>query len=75
MCHRGKLVGKTLSKQGIEVVHIDEQGNRKTQDEVNRIIEGGDTLYGETLYEAMGLSLNDEVGFSHKKYAAEQEEH
>lgn len=74
MCHRGKLVGKTLSKQGVEIMHIDEQGEMKTQDEVNRDLAGGHALYKETLFEEMGISLNDEVGFSRKKYASGEEE-
>ena len=39
-CHRSKLVGSTLSEQHITVVHIDEAGNSKTQDEVVQIITG-----------------------------------
>ncbi len=72
MCHRGKLVGKTLSKQGIEVVHIDEEGNEKTQLQVNRIRDGAPDEDVPTLFEAWGIS-NDEAGHSRKKYTAGQE--
>lgn len=72
MCHRGWLVGKTLSKRGVEVVHIDEEGNQKTQLQVNRMREGVPDEYASTMYEAMNVS-NDEVGYSRKKYTVEEE--
>ncbi|MHB8598169.1 MAG: DUF488 family protein [Ktedonobacteraceae bacterium] len=39
-CHRSKLVGNALAEQHIEVVHIDERGIKKTQNEVIRMIIG-----------------------------------
>ncbi len=39
-CHRSKLVGNALTEQHIEVVHIDELGIKKTQNEVIQIIIG-----------------------------------
>lgn len=73
MCHRGKLVGKTLSKQGVEVVHIDEKGNQKTQLQLNRILDGAGDEAMPTLFEEMGVS-NEESGHSRKKYTIEEEE-
>lgn len=33
-CHRSKLLGVTLAGEGVEVLHLDEEGGTKTQDEV-----------------------------------------
>lgn len=40
-CHRAKLIGETLSEIGIEVLHIDETGNVKTQVDVISLITNG----------------------------------
>lgn len=40
-CHRGKLIGNTLTEQKIDVEHIDEAGNTKQQEAVNHILTGG----------------------------------
>jgi len=37
-CHRSKLIGNTLYEQDIDVAHIDEHGDLKTQDEVNQLL-------------------------------------
>jgi hypothetical protein len=47
-CHRSKLIGTSLSDAGIEVLHIDEAGDLKTQDEVMQLLTGGQTsLFGD----------------------------
>ena len=49
-CHRSKLIGKTLSKQKIEVAHIDEMGAAKTQEEVDLLLTDGQlTLFDDML--------------------------
>jgi uncharacterized protein (DUF488 family) len=40
-CHRSKLVGNTLQGMGIDVDHIDEMGNCKTQQEIELLLTGG----------------------------------
>jgi uncharacterized protein (DUF488 family) len=56
-CHRSKLIGKTLHKQNIKVVHIDETGALKTQEQVDLLLTDGQ------------LSLFDDMlGLSRKKY-------
>lgn len=40
-CHRSKLIGQTLSEEGMEVLHIDEGGSLKTQDEVIDLLTRG----------------------------------
>jgi uncharacterized protein (DUF488 family) len=46
-CHRSKLLGVTLAAEGIEVLHIDENGNTLTQDEViYDITHGQQSLFG-----------------------------
>ena len=37
-CHRSKLIGNALLDQGIEVAHIDELGELKTQDDINDML-------------------------------------
>jgi uncharacterized protein (DUF488 family) len=36
LCHRSKLIGRTLSEENIPVQHIDEYGELKTQDTVSK---------------------------------------
>ncbi|WHP41456.1 DUF488 domain-containing protein [Lysinibacillus capsici] len=55
-CHRSKLIGQTLSEEGIDIVHIDEQGIIISQLEVIERITGGQ------------LSLFEEGFTSRKKY-------
>ncbi len=46
-CHRSKLVGVTLEERGVPVVHIDEKGALRSQDEVIRSLTGGQmNLFG-----------------------------
>src|SRR5947209_590557 len=40
-CHRGKLIGNTLLEKQVQVVHIDEAGKLKTQQEINEVLTGG----------------------------------
>jgi uncharacterized protein (DUF488 family) len=40
-CHRTKLVSRTLTEMGIEVLHIDENGELKTQGEVWQVLTNG----------------------------------
>lgn len=47
-CHRGKLIGASLIEQQIDVAHIDEEGNIKTQEDINQLLGGNQpTLFGE----------------------------
>ncbi len=39
-CHRSKLIGHTLSQQGVDVQHIDEEGRLRSQHEVMQILIG-----------------------------------
>ena len=48
MCHRAKLIGDTLAKLGIDVAHIDENDELRTQEEVEHRLTGGQlSLFGE----------------------------
>lgn len=40
-CHRSKLIGITLAEMGIPIVHLDEQGLPRSQDEVIARLTGG----------------------------------
>ena len=40
-CHRSKLIGETLDAQGIQVCHIDEDNQPRTQTEVIHRLTGG----------------------------------
>jgi uncharacterized protein (DUF488 family) len=66
-CHRSKLISTSLVEQGIAVVHIDEVGNVKRQQDIQQGITGGQP----TLFEAFDSSasmLNPKMGLSRKKY-------
>jgi uncharacterized protein (DUF488 family) len=66
-CHRSKLIGNTLRKLGIEVAHIDESGELKTQEEVDNILSGGQlSLFDDP-------ALNKKIGLSRKKYSPEEQ--
>jgi uncharacterized protein (DUF488 family) len=46
-CHRSKLIGETLIEYGIDVAHIDENGELKTQEEViNELTNGQISFFG-----------------------------
>jgi uncharacterized protein (DUF488 family) len=48
MCHRGKLIGESLTELGIPVLHIDEDGVLRTQAEVvYELTDGQLSLFGE----------------------------
>jgi uncharacterized protein (DUF488 family) len=50
-CHRSKLIGASLAALEIPVIHIDEQGAAKTQDDVFQALTGGQlTLFGEPTF-------------------------
>ena len=50
-CHRTKLIGETLFKQELPVVHIDENCELATQEEVIERITGGQmSLFGEETF-------------------------
>ena len=62
-CHRGKLIGASLIEQQIDVAHIDEEGNIKTQEDINQLLGGNQpTLFGEPC-------LDKRMGFSRKRYS------
>lgn len=47
-CHRAKLIGKALTSDGIEVLHIDEQDQIITQEQVlYRLTDGQLSLFGD----------------------------
>lgn len=48
-CHRCKLIGVELKEQGIELIHIDENGVDVSQDEALRRLTGGqDDMFGDS---------------------------
>lgn len=48
-CHRSKLIGQALQKDGIELTHIDRDGERVSQHAViSRITGGQEALFGQT---------------------------
>jgi uncharacterized protein (DUF488 family) len=50
-CHRSKLIGKTLTNEGIEVLHIDEQDAVITQmDILLRLTGGQPSLFGDDFF-------------------------
>ncbi len=50
MCHRSKLIGKTLAARGLPVAHIDENDALIGQDEVLLRLTGGQpSLFGDDL--------------------------
>lgn len=51
-CHRSKLIGRTLAKQGIDVQHIDEQGNLRSQDAVMSMLNRKESTVQFGLFES-----------------------
>lgn len=50
-CHRSKLIGVSLAALDIPVVHIDETGAAKDQDEVMQMLTGGQlSLFGDPAF-------------------------
>ncbi len=46
-CHRSKLVGAALGEEGIEILHVLPDGSTRTQDDVLRMLTGGQAdLFG-----------------------------
>lgn len=49
-CHRSKLIGEALSAENVKVLHIDESGDLKDQEEViSKITDSQMSLFGETV--------------------------
>ena len=66
-CHRSKLIGVSLIEQQIDVAHIDEEGNIKTQEDIKQLAEGNQpALFGDPY-------LDKRMGFSRKKYSPPSE--
>ena len=64
-CHRSKLIGNTLIEQDIEVMHINEMGEIKTQQQINEMLTDGQLL----LFDQEPLTtLSEKMGLSRKRY-------
>jgi uncharacterized protein (DUF488 family) len=64
-CHRSKLIGRTLTEAGLDVVHIDELDAPLTQEDVMlRLIKGQPSLFGDDFYQFT----------SRKRYQSEEED-
>jgi len=58
-CHRSKLIGQNLHKKNIDILHIDEFGKIKSQEQVIRaLLPPTEDLFGDT----------EKISFSRKKY-------
>ncbi|MDF2456652.1 MAG: hypothetical protein K0R51_2645 [Cytophagaceae bacterium] len=42
-CHRSRLIGVALSEEQLDVIHIDEKGALKNQQDVMRLVKGSQT--------------------------------
>lgn len=50
-CHRCKLIGATLTTQNIPVIHIDENGEQMTQEQIIDRLTGGQlSMFGEDAF-------------------------
>jgi len=50
-CHRAKLIGKTLTSEGVEVLHIDEKDTLISQNDVLlRLMGGQPSLFGDDFF-------------------------
>ena len=59
-CHRTKLISATLITQDLPVVHIDENSEEITQEEVIERITGGQmSLFGEETFHSDGDLLSN----------------
>jgi uncharacterized protein (DUF488 family) len=67
-CHRSKLIGNTLCIHNMNVAHINELGELKTQQEINELLLGKQQL---SLFENDHRSImeNTKVNFSRKTYS------
>ena len=62
-CHRSKLIGQTLHARGVEVAHIDETGELKSQEAVDLALSGGQlSLFDDP-------ALTPKMNSSRKKYS------
>jgi len=69
-CHRSKLIGRTLTEQGIDVRHIDEAGLLKTQTDVNELLVGSQSGNQLSLFDQeTAVTSNEKLAFSRKKYS------
>ncbi len=69
-CHRSKLIGRTLTEQGIDVRHIDEAGLLKTQTDVNELLVGSQSGNQPSLFDQeTAVTSNEKLAFSRKKYS------
>ena len=52
-CHRCKLIGATLTNENITVVHIDENDEQRTQEQVVERLTGGQlSMFGEDTFQS-----------------------
>jgi uncharacterized protein (DUF488 family) len=65
-CHRSKLIGNTLTTHNINVVHIDENGRLKSQEEIVSLLLGNQPLLFNGSQESM--LLDNRMNFSRKSY-------
>ena len=65
-CHRSKLIGKTLTNEGFEVLHIDEQDAVITQKDVLLRLTGGQpSLFGDDFFKFTSRKrYQDDIGES-----------
>lgn len=69
-CHRSKLIGRTLTEQGIDVRHIDEAGLLKTQTDVHELLRGSQSGNQPSLFDQeTAVTSNEKLAFSRKKYS------
>jgi uncharacterized protein (DUF488 family) len=59
-CHRSKLIGRTLIEQDIDVRHIDEVGELKTQTDVNEILVANQSDSQLSLFDQESAVISNE---------------
>jgi uncharacterized protein (DUF488 family) len=60
-CHRSKLIGPSLVERGIPVIHIDEAGTLRSQEEMIQRLTGGQIgLFGEPSFTSRKRYLPDD---------------
>ena len=58
-CHRTKLIGATLTTEDLPVIHIDENSEHKTQEQIIERITGGQmSLFGEDTFHSRKNIIN-----------------
>lgn len=58
MCHRSKLIGRSLEQKGVDVRHIDEKGKLADQKEVLLRLDGGQLSLFDRGYRSRGKYLS-----------------